>query len=157
MVNLMLTQLPEFSTLDKSKISWYANAVLDQIDSGNQSALEWLIVGKKLQELGKKLEDNTRPIAENEIFLGGGEHFIKDNVEIVQKTLGTRIDYEMCNEPEYDSLIKTLAELKDAVKKREKFLLSLQETTTIVNKDGEIITINPPTKYGRVGLSLTIK
>jgi len=63
----------------------------------------------------------------------------------------------MCNDPEYDSLIKTLAELKDAVKKREKFLLSLQETTTIVNKDGEIITINPPTKYGRVGLSLTIK
>ena len=157
MVNLMLHQLPEFSTLDKSKISWYANSVLDQIDSGNQSALEWLIIGKKLQELGKKLEDNTRPIAENEIFLGGGENFIKDNVEIVQKTLGARIDYSTCNDPEWESIMQAHEEIKDALKRREKFLLSLQETTTIVNKDGEIITINPPARYGRVGLSLTIK
>lgn len=147
----------QVQSLDKSTIINQCQLVKDNILNGGLGALEVLISAKKMQELGKQLEDISRPIAEDRVVLGRGEVYKTQSVEIVEKTIGSRTDYSTCGDPEWESLNQALCDIKDAIKKRETFLSAITSPTTIVTNDGEIITINPPIKSGRLGLSLTIK
>lgn len=147
----------QMQSLDKASIINQTRLVKDNIIDGNLDALEVLISAKKMQELGKQLEEVSRPIAENKIILSKGEVYKTQSVEIIEKTVGVKTDYSYCNDPEWDSMQQALADLKDAIKKRETFLFGISTPTIVVTNDGEIITINPPVKSGRLGLSLTIK
>jgi hypothetical protein len=147
----------QVQSLDKATIINQSQLVRDNILDGNLDALQVLISAKKMQELGKQLEEVSRPIAEDKVVLGRGEVYKLQSVEVVEKTIGSRTDYSTCNDPEWDSLQQALCDIKDAIKKREAFLSAITSATTIVTNDGEIITINPPIKSGRLGLSLTIK
>lgn len=160
--NLMANQLLTFEglqvqSLDKATISNQCQLVKANILDGNLDSLEVLISAKKMQELGKQLEEISRPIAEDKVVLSRGEIFKHQSVEVMEKTIGSRTDYSTCYDPEWESLQQTLADIKDAIKKREAFLSAITSPTTIVTNDGEIITINPPIKSGRLGLSLTLK
>jgi hypothetical protein len=147
----------QVQSLDKATISNQCQLVKDNILNGGLGALEVLISAKKMQELGKQLEEVSRPIAEDRLVLGRGEVYKTQSVEIIEKTIGSRTDFSTCGDPEWDSLQQTLMDIKDAIKKREAFLSAITSTTTIITNDAEIITINPPIKSGRLGLSLTIK
>jgi len=147
----------QVQSLDKATIINQCQLVKENIMNGGLSALEVLISAKKMQELGKQLEEISRPIAEDRVVLGRGEVYKVQSVEIIEKTIGSRTDYSTCNDPEWESLNQALCDIKDAIKKREAFLNAITSPTTIVTNDGEIITINPPIKSGRLGLSLTIK
>ena len=142
---------------DKAYISAEVNTIKNNILDGELDPVEILISAKKMQELGKQLEDMSRPIAEDRLILTKGEIYRTRSVDIVEKVIGSKTDYSVCMDPEYNSLQAALSDLKDAIKKREAFLSSLNKQTTIVTEDGEILTINPPVKYGRLGLSLTLK
>jgi len=147
----------QVQSLDKATISNQSQLVKANILDGNLDALEVLISAKKMQELGKQLEEISRPIAEDRLVLGRGEVYKTQSVEVIEKTIGSKTDYSTCNDPEWDSLQQALSDIKDAIKKREAFLSAITSPTTIITNDGEIITINPPIKSGRLGLSLTIK
>lgn len=147
----------QVQSLDKDTIMNQSKQVKTNILDGHLDALEVLISAKKMQELGKQLEEVSRPIAEDRLILGRGEVYKFQSVEVIEKTIGSRTDYSTCSDPEWDSLQQALMDIKDAIKKRESFLGAITSPTTIVTSDGEIITINPPVKSGRLGLSLTIK
>jgi hypothetical protein len=158
MANQLLTfEGLQVQSLDKATISNQCQLVKANILDGNLDSLEVLISAKKMQELGKQLEEISRPIAEDKVVLSRGEIFKHQSVEVMEKTIGSRTDYSTCYDPEWESLQQTLADIKDAIKKREAFLSAITSPTTIVTNDGEIITINPPIKSGRLGLSLTLK
>jgi hypothetical protein len=147
----------QMQSLDKATIINQCQLVKANILDGNLDSLEVLISAKKMQELGKQLEEISRPITEDNLILSRGEVYKTQSVEIIEKTIGSRTDYSTCYDPEWESLQQTLADIKDAIKKREAFLSAISSPTTIVTNDGEIITINPPIKSGRLGLSLTLK
>ena len=147
----------QVQSLDKATIINQCQLVKANILDGNLDSLEVLISAKKMQELGKQLEEISRPIAEDKVVLSRGEVYKTQSVEVMEKTIGSRTDYSTCYDPEWESLQQTLADIKDAIKKREAFLSAITSPTTIVTNDGEIITINPPIKSGRLGLSLTLK
>lgn len=158
MANQLLTfEGLQVQSLDKATISNQCQLVKANILDGNLDSLEVLISAKKMQELGKQLEEISRPIAEDKVVLSRGEVFKHQSVEVMEKTIGSRTDYSTCNDPEWESLQQTLADIKDAIKRREAFLGAITSPTTIVTNDGEILTINPPIKSGRLGLSLTLK
>ena len=147
----------QVQSLDKATIINQSQLVKANILDGNLDALEVLVSAKKMQELGKQLEEISRPIAEDRTVLGRGEVYKFQSVEVIEKTVGSKTDYSTCYDPEWESLQQALMDIKDAIKKREAFLNAITSPTTIVTNDGEIITINPPIKSGRLGLSLTIK
>lgn len=147
----------QVQSLDKAAIINQSQLVKANILDGNLDALEVLISAKKMQELGKQLEEISRPIAEDKTILGRGEIYKFKSVEIIEKTIGSRTDYSTCGDPEWESLQQALSDIKEAIKNRETFLGAIRSSTTIVTNDGEILTINPPVKSGRLGLSLTIK
>jgi hypothetical protein len=147
----------QLQSLNKEAIVSQSLLVRDNINDGYLDALEVLISAKKMQELGKQLEDISRPIAEDKTRLQKGEVYKTQSVEIVEKTIGSRTDYSNCNDEVWEKLQQDLSDLKEAIKQRENFLNALTTQTTIVTNDGEIVTLNPPIKSGRIGLSLTIK
>jgi len=147
----------QLQSLNKEAIVSQGLLIRDNINDGYLDALEVLISAKKMQELGKQLEDVSRPIAEDKTRLQKGEVYKTQSVEVVEKTIGSRTDYSNCNDEVWEKLQQDLSDLKEAIKQREAFLNALTSQTTIVTNDGEIVTLNPPIKSGRIGLSLTIK
>ena len=147
----------QLQSLNKEAIINQSLLIKEDILNGGLGALEVLISAKKMQELGKQLEEISRPIAEERLVLGRGEVYKTQSVEIIEKTIGSRTDYSNCNDEVWEKLQQDLSDLKEAIKQREAFLSSITSTTTIITNDAEIITINPPIKSGRIGLSLTIK
>jgi hypothetical protein len=147
----------QLQSLNKEAIVSQSLLVRDNINDGYLDALEVLISAKKMQELGKQLEEISRPIAEDKTRLQKGEVYKTQSVEVVEKTIGSRTDYSNCNDEIWEKLQQDLSDLKEVIKQREAFLNALTTQTTIVTNDGEIVTLNPPIKSGRIGLSLTIK
>jgi hypothetical protein len=147
----------QLQSLNKEAIISQSLLVKANILDGNLGALEVLISAKKMQELGKQLEEVSRPIAEDRLGLGRGEVYKTQSVEIIEKTIGSKTDYSNCNDDVWEKLQQDLSDLKEAIKQRENFLSAITTQTTIVTNDGEIVTLNPPIKSGRIGLSLTIK
>jgi Tfp pilus assembly ATPase PilU len=147
----------QLQSLNKEAIISQSLLVRDNINDGYLDALEVLISAKKMQELGKQLEEISRPIAEDKTRLQKGEVYKTQSVEVVEKTIGSRTDYSNCNDEVWEKLQQDLSDLKEAIKQRENFLNAITNQTTIVTNDGEIVTLNPPIKSGRIGLSLTIK
>ncbi len=147
----------QLQSLNKEAIISQSLLVRDNINDGYLDALEVLISAKKMQELGKQLEEVSRPIAEDKTRLQKGEVYKTQSVEVVEKTIGSRTDYSNCNDEVWEKLQQDLSDLKEAIKQRENFLSAITTQTTIVTNDGEIVTLNPPIKSGRIGLSLTIK
>jgi len=147
----------QLQSLNKEAIISQSLLVKANILDGNLGALEVLISAKKMQELGKQLEEVSRPIAEDRLGLGRGEVYKTQSVEIIEKTIGSKTDYSNCNDEVWEKLQQDLSDLKEAIKQRENFLNALTAETTIVTSYGEIVTLNPPIKSGRIGLSLTIK
>ena len=154
LINFEVLQL---QSLNKEAIVSQSLLVRDNINDGYLDALEVLISAKKMQEFGKQLEEVSRPIAEDKTRLQKGEVYKTQSVEVVEKTIGSKTDYSNCNDEVWEKLQQDLSDLKEAIKQRENFLNALTTQTTIVTNDGEIVTLNPPIKSGRIGLSLTIK
>lgn len=147
----------QLQSLNKEAIVSQSLLVRDNINDGYLDALEVLISAKKMQELGKQLEEVSRPIAEDKTRLQKGEVYKTQSVEVIEKTIGSKTDYSNCNDEVWEKLQQDLSDLKEAIKQRETFLSAIKEQTTIVTNDGEVITLYPPIKSGRIGLSLTIK
>jgi predicted nucleic acid-binding Zn-ribbon protein len=147
----------QLQSLNKEAILSQSLLIRDNINDGYLDALEVLISAKKMQELGKQLEEVSRPIAEDKTRLQKGEVYKTQSVEVVEKTIGSKTDYSNCNDEVWEKLQQDLSDLKEAIKQRENFLSAITTQTTIVTNDGEIVTLNPPIKSGRIGLSLTIK
>jgi hypothetical protein len=147
----------QLQSLNKEAIVSQSLLIRDNINDGYLDALEVLISAKKMQELGKQLEEVSRPIAEDKTRLQKGEVYKTQSVEVVEKTIGSKTDYSNCNDEVWEKLQQDFSDLKEAIKQRENFLSAITTQTTIVTNDGEIVTLNPPIKSGRIGLSLTIK
>ena len=147
----------DFKLLDKELIKIKASDIKFQVLEGNIDALEALVIAKKIQQYGDELEAQIRPIAEDKSTIGKGQVYSRFSVDVCEKVVGSKTDYSYCNDPQWESLQQTLSEIKAEIKQRETFLNAITEETTIVTKDGEIITINPPIKSGRIGLALTLK
>jgi len=147
----------QLQSLNKEAMVSQSLLIKDNINDGYLDPLDVLISAKKMQELGKQLEEVSRPIAEDKVRLQRGEVYKTQSVEVVEKTIGSRTDYSNCNDEVWERLQQDLCELKELIKQRENFLNALTGETTIVTSYGEVVTLNPPIKSGRIGLSLTIK
>lgn len=147
----------EVQAYDKEAIINQCKSIKDKILDGELDALQVLIVSKKLQELGKKLEEESRPIAEDKTRLQKGEVYKTESVEVIEKVIGARVDFSQCNDPEWLELNHQAESIKAQLKERESFLNTIKQPMNVVTGDGEVITIHPPIKSGRIGLSLTLK
>lgn len=148
--------LNNLMNLNKAAITTVVSEVSNKVANGDLDAVKALIYAKKGLELLGSIEKSIRPYAEEQARVPKGGLKMYE-CELTEKVNGSKTDYSACEDPIYNELIEKLEQLKLEVKDREKFLSSISKPTNIVTDDGEAITINPPVRTGKLGLSISIK
>lgn len=148
-------ELDNFMNWDKSTIKTAVQFATASILDGECDAVDALIFVKKGSELFKELDAKIRPIAESKPI---DKDYSKFGVKITEGMQGVKYDFSTCMDLEFDELNKQFEAAKEALDKRKEFLKTITKTLTIVDEDsGEISTIHPPVKSGKLGFTLTLK
>lgn len=156
-----LAQIGEKIPFTKAQQSGFVELLVAQIEDGEISPVEAVVKAKALYEtIGAFLKDDRT----NEYVLkecdkyGKGEFPSFSGATIQVRETGVKYDYMNCGDPEYTNLLKQEQEISSARKKREKYLSAITKTKTEINEEtGEIYTLNPPVRTGKVSYVITFK
>lgn len=141
--------------LNKLDIKQRVSEAVVSIKDGWTDPVEALIYAKKGELFFKELIEKVKPLAED-VQLGKG--FSKFGVDISERMQGVKYDFSECGDVKYDELMVKKKELDQKVKEREEFLKTIKSPTTLVDDDsGEVYTVKPPIKTGKLGFVLKIK
>lgn len=142
-------------SLNKSDIKTLAKSAVLSVTDGWLDPLDALITIRKTKEFLDAMEEDIKPIANDQTISKG---YSKYNVDIAQEMLGVKYDYSECNDEEWNKLNDEMKALKKKITKRETFLKSIEGSLEVVDTvTGETHTIYPPIKSGALGLKLTVK
>ena len=145
-----LQHLDEYRRLALPKAVMQARGIEDAqnlIESGGPATATYVQV-LRMQEYLKSYADTLKPSVINDL-----EGFNqKETIRVLGATLslmeaGTVYDYEVCNDPEYQELVKQEKKAIAMRKKREAFLRNLTGVLEIHDPEtGELHRIFPPVK-----------
>lgn len=128
---------------DKATISDLSKHLVDRVATGEVDAYKAYIHAKKINELSGAIEKNLRPYVNSKGIPRTG--LVMYNIEFKAKSDPKKYDYSGCEDIVYTRLLAELEKAKEAVKKRETFLQTLDKPKTEIDEDtGEFYTINPP-------------
>lgn len=151
-------ELDKLINLNKKTMDTTVDKLVDLVKGGFADSIDALVYAKKGVELFSLLEKQIRPIAEENIRLAKGEVYSKYNAEISQKQVGTKYDFTVCQDSEWDSLKAAYEKADTLLKEREKFLKTVTKPLHTFNEEtGETFTINPPVKTGKMGIAISLK
>lgn len=140
--------------LNKEYISSLTTQARNLLMDGVLDEMKLFVTAKKGLELFTQLEKIVRPFAEDKANLSKGEVYTLHGVELTETMNGVRYDFSNCNDSEWDDLNAQIKALDAQKKEREKFLKTLTKPMADP-ATGEVI--NPPIKYGKLGLNAKIK
>lgn len=140
----------------KQEAETFAQMLVEQVESGNESALDLMIKMNAIAKSFDTVKDKIKDYA-LEDALKYGKKFEHIGSEVSISELGTKYDFTVCNDPQW---LEATEEIKkwDALKKeRETFLKTIKGSINIVTDDGEGITLNQPIKSSTTGIKITLK
>lgn len=138
--------------LNKEWIGKMVKQATTSVLDGWSDPIQMLVTAKKIQEIGKQLETEIRPIAESKQNVGKSGVTVY-GCEITESMNGVKYDFSACNDSEWNTLNAEMTTIKNKMTEREKFLKTL--TKPIADAEtGEVI--NPPIKTGKLGLNIKL-
>lgn len=140
--------------INKDDIRQKVDAVVLTIQEGWTDPLDALIFAKKGKELFEALEKNVRSYAEAKPV---GKDYVRYGTTITESTVSDKVDYSVCEDPIWESLVADIEKLVTERKDRERFLSGITKPTDIVLNGEEVYTIKPLIKTGRIGLKLQVQ
>lgn len=144
--------------LNKKSISDISIAIEQSVSDGHEDPLKALILAKKLQELGKSIEEKVKDFAIDESRLSKGEVYKTLDVEVTQRDIGVRYNFSKCGHSKWEDLNREFLKIKSEKDEIEKTLKTVTKPLTMIDDEtGEVVEINPPVRSGKTGLVLTIK
>lgn len=156
-----LTQGVSFEHLldaKKENLKKAVDVIVGHVKDGNYDELKALILAKKGSELFYMLEKEVRPLAEDAKIHKIGKDYSVHDCKVEEAETGVKYDYSVCGDSQWNLLNSQLVELETKKKEREAFLKTVTKSMTIVDEDtGDIHTITPPIRSGKLGLKITIK
>ena len=158
-LELPTTSILSLFETSKSERQSFINDVVSRIESGEVDAIKVHAQIKKMEEIVKGINDNK---AYKNYLLDAaeknGKKFNAYDAEWTIKEVGVKYSYDQCNDSEIISMQKTIDELSEKIKARQKFLQMLpDEGIDIVTSDGEAIKIYPPSKSSTTSVAVTLK
>jgi hypothetical protein len=139
----------------KLQVKALEEAFTFQIEEGYTNPLEFTIRAKMLMEALNTTIDKTKDLAMTEQSRYGKTANIY-GAEVTQVESGIKVDYSVCNDPEYQILQEEYEIARKNLMERQIFLRSIKEPMTIVTRDGEVVTINPPIKSSTTTLRVKL-
>lgn len=144
--------------LSKEYIGKVVTTLKNRVLDGQLDEIETFIAAKKGLEFFSQVEKQLRPIAEDKIRLAKGEVYKKYGTEISQAETGVSYSFEECNDPQWNRLKAAADEASTELKNREKTLKTFTKPVDVLDPEtGEVTTVNPPIRSGKMGIKLSIK
>lgn len=149
-----------FQTTKEERQS-FAMDLINKIESGEANPLKVHLQIKCMEEIIKLLNSNTvykKAILEAAEKYGEKSfEFMNSKIEI--KEMGTKYNFEGCNDTEWELLDSKASGAANDLKERETFLKTVPaKGLEIVDKlTGEMVTIYPPSKSSTTSIAVTLK
>lgn len=145
----------DFINFDKAKIKETAATLQQSVTDGYTSEIDALIFGKKIGTLAEELDTRIRPLVNGKSY---GKDYERFGVKVTESMQGVKYDFTHCMDNQWLELYTQVKLLTEKLKERETFLKTISKEITIVDPDsGEVITLYPPVKSGKLGFMLSIK
>lgn len=134
------------------EISNAADQVAAQVIDGHEDALQLLVGIKATQKLFDAIIERIEESALNEALLEA-KRFDKFGAKIEVREVGTRYNFDGCNDPVLARLTEAKKQWSDLEKDRQNLLKTLRGKTEMLDTEtGEIIYALPPIKTSKTGL-----
>lgn len=163
-----------FQTNKEQRMNFIAN-LMEAIESGNIDPLKVHVQLKCIEDitfqmtsLDEKTNKNGIEVAKKfrKLLLDAAEAYGQKkfdylNTTIEIKEVGTKYDWEKCEDPVLDLLLTEQEGLKAAIKKRQDFLKTVPTKGLTLLKgeieDGDMITVFPPAKSSTTSIAVSLK
>ena len=133
----------------KQGIDAFSNQLIAAVKNGDVNPLELRVFLKTMEAIGDKVREHVRENELTEADKWAENKFSAYGVTFEKAELGTRYDYNVCNDPVHDRLLVRVSE-------RTAFLRTIKSPMTIVDDEtGEVVTIKPPLKKSTSGLKIS--
>jgi hypothetical protein len=132
----------------KAQRATFVADVVENLREGHANPLRVHLQVKCMEELVKAIKDNKEyKDLLHEEAVKYGKSFEFGNAKFEVRNGAGKLDYSVCNDPEYVEINNTVAFWEKELKEREDFLKNIPVVgiETVTNQ-GELITIYPPTK-----------
>lgn len=148
--------LSQFATTS-TQIDVFSDQVIESVKSGEADVIDVLIKLRAFERASerilKEIKDELLTAAERY----PGNSFEYNGNKIEKAELGTKYDFAVCGDTEWEQFKQQEEQWAVRRKEREALLKAMVKPQNIVDDNGELITINPPTKKSTTGLKVTIK
>ncbi len=143
----------------KQERNTFTSDVLERIENGTADPVKVHLQLKCMEEIVKSLTGNesykTHLIDAAE---KNGKKFMAFNAEFSIKEMGTKYDYSQCNDDYLLNMLETLEKLNKEIKERQEYLKHLPAVgVSILEVEGELIKLYPPTKTSNTTVAVTLK
>ena len=143
----------------KQERQTFVTDAIERILEGHEDPIKALITLKCMEEIIDKITGNKgfkdACITEAEKY---GKTFDKVNAKLAIREAGVRYNFEECGDLELLELMTMRAEIDEKIKKRQEFIKMIPiEGIEVINEDGVISHIYPPSKTSTTTLTVTLK
>lgn len=141
----------------KEQLKSFVNSTVYHVQCGNINALELKAKLKYIITVAEEIDNQTKQeqLAERKKYPEKICELYGTKIEVAE--LGTKYDFSLCGDVEWNELDKQLKELIEKKKERETFLKTVTKPMTLTHHDtGECYDIVPPKKSSTTGLKFSI-
>jgi hypothetical protein len=147
------------SELSKTQIKIVAdNMVSNILENGN--VIEVADTISKMELFIKELKGNSNYInfLYDEVSKYGKSHITSSGTKLELAEVGVKYDYTTCQDAIWNELQNSLESIQALIKNRETFLKAVPiHGLDIINEDGEVLKIYPPSKSSTSSVKCTIQ
>lgn len=147
------------SELTKTQIKIVAdNMVSNIMENGN--VIEIADTISKMELFIKELKSNNKYIGYlyDEVSKYGKSYTTTSGTKLELAEVGVKYDYSDCQDAIWNELQNSLESIQALIKNRETFLKAISiHGLDIINEDGEVLKIYPPTKTSTSSVKCTIQ
>lgn len=158
-MELTTTSVLSLFYTDKGERKRFVNDAIERILDGHEDPLKALITLKCMEEIIDKITGNNdfkaACITEAEKY---GKTFDKVNAKLSVRETGVKYNFEECGDLELLELMTMRQELDEKIKKRQEFIKMIPiEGIEVINEDGVISHIYPPSKTSTTTVTVSLK
>lgn len=145
-------KLPE----TKGQITSYKNLIKQSVVDGEVDPLIFLKQVTALEQLVKQLkqDDIIKDVILEEAEKYGQKTFVHSDAKFTIREVGSRYNFERCDDSQWNDLNDEMQKLKEKVSARENFLKSITPEMEVYGADG--VKISPPVKTSSTQVVVTL-
>jgi hypothetical protein len=145
-------KLPE----TKGQITSYKNLIKQSVENGEVDSLVFFKQVVALEQLVKELkqDDIIKDVILEEAERFNQKSFTYSNAKFSIREVGSRYNYQICDDSQWNELNDEMQKLKEKISARENFLKSITPEMEVYGADG--VKISPPVKTSSTQVVVTL-